>query len=343
MLGATRPGYYRSMHKSLIAALGVLVIGCSGGATAPGGVEEDTGAATTSDGAVDDTASTGGDTSVTPGEDTGGTPTDSDTPPGDTAGGCPETLAGTQAVHVMMNVTWPGTVGTAAGSGIAHVWTKSVFKIEGTKITATNAPCGSQVPDIVKNPIAGGGKTLVEFPPAVWNAAAMPTFTVTGTQAGFAVGSAVTMAATPVLVGLTMTDPNAAWPALADIKGADHDGDGKLGITAVPRDGGGYSLPPTSLLQTSHADRLYIASRNTVALSGTRDTCTSMKGTATVTHFDNHVIGCRVKGGGDCSQAQYKFIDDNRTVYKVASATYETKVIAEGANCDAVRAALPAK
>ncbi len=331
------------MHKSLFAALGIVLCGCSGGATAPGGVEEDTGSAATSDGAVTDTASGGDDTGTAMGDDTGGTTTDSMTPPGDTAGGCPETLAGTQAVHVMMNVTWPGTVGTAAGSGVAHVWTKSAFKIAGTAITATNAPCGSQVPDIVKNPIAGGGKTLVEFPAAVWNATAMPTFNVTGTQAGFAVGSTVTMTATPVLVGLTMTDPNAAWPALAAITGADHDGDGKKGITAVPRDGGGYTLPPTSLLQTSHADRLYIASRNTVALSGTRDTCTSMKGTATVTHFDNHVIGCHVKGGGECTEAQYKFIDDNRTVYKVTSATYETKIIADGANCDAVRAALPAK
>lgn len=337
------------MHKSLVfsAALGVLMFGCSGGATAPGGVDDDTGA-TTSDGAVEDTAGGGTDTGTSTGDDTGtstgdGAAGDSTTPPGDTAGGCPETLTGTQAVHVMMNVTWPGTVGTAAGSGVAHVWTKSVFKIDGMNITATNSPCGSVVPEITKNPIAGGGKTLPEFPPSTWTSTMMPTFMVTGTQAGFAVGSAVTMKATPVLVGLTMTDPNAAWPALASIKGADHDGDGKIGITSVPRDGGGYSLPPTSLLMTSQADRLYIASRNTVALAGTRDSCTSMKGTATVTHFDNHVIGCHVKGGGECTEAQYKFIDDNRTVYKVTTATYETKVVADGANCDAVRAALPPK
>lgn len=320
----------------MCAAFGVLLSSCGDGATAPGGTDEDTGTSTNDSATVSDTTTSGGDTATNPGEDTAVVPTD--------GGACPEVMSGTQAVHVMMNVTWPGTVGTAAGSGVAHVWTRSVFTIDGSgNITATNSPCGSVVPEIVKNPIAGGGKTLPEFPATVWTSTAMPTFAVTGKQSGHNIGATVTMNAVPVLVGGSIADPNGAWPALAGVTGRDHDGDGKTGITSVPRDGGGYSLPPTSLLQTSHADRLYIASRNTVALSGTRDSCTSMKGTANVTHFDNHVIGCHVKGGGECTESQYKFIDDNRTVYKVTSATYETKVIADGSTCDAVRAALPPK
>ncbi len=340
------------MQKSFVvcAVLGFLACSCGSSATAPG-VDEDTGAGTET--GTGSETSTGGDSATTPNDgsmgvdtgpaaDRGSSSSDTATSPSDSAGGCPATLSGTQAVRVSMNVTWPGTTGTAAGSGVAQVWTRSVFTIDAAnKITATNSPCGSKVPDIVKNPIAGGGKTLVEFPATVWTAASMPTFTVTGTQTGFAVGSTVSMNATPVLVGLTMANPSGPWPARVDIQGVDHDGDGKLGITGVPRDGGGYTLPPTSILQTSHADRLYIASRNTLALSGKRETCTSTKGTVNVTHFDNHVIGCHVKGGGECTEAQYKFIDDNRTVFVVSSATYETVVVPDGSTCDAVRAALP--
>lgn len=319
----------------------VLLCGCGTSSVAPGGSEfdDDTGSSTTSDSSTT-TDDTGG-TTVT---DTGGTtPTDSTTPPDDTAGGCPTLTGGTQAVHVMMNVTWPGTVGTEGGSGVVHVWTRSKFTVTGTNLTATNSPCGSQIPEIVKTPVAGGGKVLAEFPGTIWNSTAMPTFMAMGTTSGFAVGSKVTMTASPVIVGTTLADPNGAWPAASAIVGADHDGDGKPGITSVPRNGGGYTLPPTSLLRTNSADKLYIASRTTSALDGTRDTCTSTKGTATIKNFDNHVIGCHIAGGGECSKSDSDFIDTNRTVYSVKSATFETKMIADGSNCDAVRAALPAK
>jgi hypothetical protein len=266
------------------------------------------------------------------------------TPPGDGSTGCTPVMAGTQAVHVAMSVTWPGSVGTESGSGTVHVWTRSKFTVDATnKITATNSPCGSQIPEIVKTPIAGGGKVLTEFPGTIWNSTAMPSFMASGTQTSFEIGAKVTMTASPVIVGATMSDPNGAWPAVGAVVGADHDGDGKLGITSIPRNGGGYTLPPTSLLRTNSADKLYIASRTTTTLDGTRDTCNSQKGTATIKNFDNHVIGCHIAGGGECAKGDYEFIDQNRTVYTVKSATYETKLIPDGSNCDAVRAALPAK
>ena len=46
-------------------------------------------------------------------------------------------------------------------------------------------------------------------------------------------------------------------------------------------------------------------------------------------------------GGDDCSPTEVNFIDQNRTIYEIVSATAETKIVAETATCADVRAALP--
>lgn len=61
----------------------------------------------------------------------------------------------------------------------------------------------------------------------------------------------------------------------------------------------------------------------------------------TFMHFDNHMVGCHISGGGECTPAEVKFIDDNRTIYTVASATAEAKTISDAATCADVRNALP--
>ena len=288
----------------------------------------------------------GGGTDGSPvnGSDGGGgidAPVDLDAAPG---ASCPTKTDATQGVHIIMKVSWPGTIGTNPGNGTVHVWTRSKLTYgAGNTITAVNGACGSVVPEVQTTPIAGGGKVLPEFPPPVWEAAVKTTFTGTGAQSSFDVNSKVHLDASPVLIGLTMADPKGPWPALADVQSTDADGDGHPGITAIPRSGGGYALPPTSLLQTAHADQLYIVSRTTTTLDGVRDTCDSQKGTANVAAFDNHVVGCHIQGGGDCAAADYQFVDQNRTVFAVASATFEAKVVPDGATCADVRAALPAQ
>ena len=321
------------MERSVPCAalvLAMFAVGCGGSSTPPGG-DDDTGVVPI-DSAIGDTGGPPGD----------GTVSDTGVPPGD--GGCTHQTSGTQAVHIMMQVTWPGSIGTKPGSGTVNVWNRSKFSIDAANaITVTNAACGSVIPDIEETPIAGGNKVQAEFPAALWNSPSMPTFGGTGTQTGFDVGATVTIKAAPVLLGLTMTDPNGAWPALGSVTGVDSDGDGKIGITSVPKATAGYAQPPTSLLGGAKADKLYIASRITVTTNGTKDGCDTQKGPATVAAFDNHVIGCHVAGGGECAAADFKFIDDNRTVYTVTSATFESKIVADAATCDDVRAALPAK
>jgi hypothetical protein len=79
-----------------------------------------------------------------------------------------------------------------------------------------------------------------------------------------------------------------------------------------------------------------------MTLTGPADGCPeSYSGTANVSKFENHVIGCHVAGGGECNATQSKFVDDNRSVYTVNSSTFQAKVVSDTATCADVRAALP--
>jgi hypothetical protein len=246
------------------------------------------------------------------------------------------------ATHVVMSVTWSGSLAITKGSGEVHVWTKSKFNENGSSATIESMSCGSTLPDIQTTAIAGNKKVLPEIPNAAWDSSSMPKFAGIATKSG----STQTIESGIALVGLTLPTPTIAWPSAASITGddhdADHDGDTNPGITAVPKDGGGYSPPPTSLAQTHVADKLYLATRNVMTMTASVPGCpTTITGTANVTKFENHVIGCHVKGGGECTSSEASFVDDNRTVYKVGSATFTSKLVSDTATCADVRAAIP--
>jgi hypothetical protein len=144
---------------------------------------------------------------------------------------------------------------------------------------------------------------------------------------------------------------------------SDDDGDSNPGITADPKSdpcsGGGactYTYPPTTVSLFSIpplADKVFIASRNELQISGTRmNSCTQGTGTVKVTLFDNHVIGCHIHNpAAACTSAAVSFLDQNRTIYgptasSVASSsnpitgTAKVAQMAQGATCAQVRAAL---
>jgi hypothetical protein len=150
-----------------------------------------------------------------------------------------------------------------------------------------------------------------------------------------------------VLVGLTLADPNSAWPAsYTMVTAVDIDADGAPGITGIPRSGGGYVQPPvaTAILGLgAKADKIYLASRTAVALTGTVTSCTEQAGTVTVKFFDNHIVGCHVAGGDACTTAQVDFVDTNRTTFTVSGGTFTSKVIADDATCTTARAAMGGK
>ena len=96
------------------------------------------------------------------------------------------------------------------------------------------------------------------------------------------------------------------------------------------RGAAGYTLPPTSIAQSARADQLYIVIRQVTSATLTRTACDQASGSATFTHLDNHVVGCHVMGGSDCMpNDEVTFIDNNRTIYAITSATAQTKVVAD--------------
>ena len=145
------------------------------------------------------------------------------------------------------------------------------------------------------------------------------------------------------LIGFTLADPNAAWPNsyTGITMTVDAEGDGSAGLTALPRVGGGFVAPPTSIAQSARVDKVYIVSRNTVSAMATRNACDTTTATLNFTHFDNHVVGCHVMGGSDCMPSDTNFVDQNRTIYQVGTAMATSKIVADTATCADVRAALP--
>jgi hypothetical protein len=188
---------------------------------------------------------------------------------------------------------------------------------------------------------------LIEIPNAAWDAAGMPSFPLTETQTGWNVGSMVSNSYA-VMIGYTMANgATADWPTshTGITMTQDSDGDMNPGLTSLPRNGGGYVLPPTSaigaVLGGARADKVYLVTRNVATNMMTRTSCDESSGTTTFAHFDNHVVGCHVSGGDECMPSEIDFIDTNRTKFQVMSATIKTKIVADGATCADVRTALP--
>jgi len=248
-----------------------------------------------------------------------------------------------------MDVTWAAGTATNAGTGKVVLWNRSKLTSSGMTLDGETITCGTVLPDLTLNFLgniaAGGSKVLIEIPTKDWDAPTMPKYPSKGTLAAWTVGSALTIEPTIVLVGLTMPDPNAAWPSSAmGITTVDADSDGKPGMLAVPKADGGYTQPPTAIGlggSAPVADNLYLVSRTSVALTGKTTTCEEQSGTAMVKYFDSHVAGCHVKGAAECNPTQADFIDQSRTIYQVTGGSFKSKKIADGATCADVRAALP--
>ena len=287
------------------------------------------GACGSSNAKSDGAAGTGG------GGGTGGTGID--------AGPCDPRTAYTEASHLIVNVSWPAGTASMRGDGQLHVWGKVVYTASGNTVSGELQACGISLPPTTLTALGGGGTIQIEVPNDAWEAPSMPRFPIDVTQTSWDVGSTVNLSYT-ALIGFTMADPSTApWPTsytgITMIN--DAEGDMHAGLTAIPRSGGTYTLPPTSILQTARADQLYIVIRQVTSAMLTRTACDQASGTATFAFLNNHVVGCHIMGASDCMPNDVNFIDNNRTIYDITSATAETKVVADTATCADVRAALP--
>jgi hypothetical protein len=237
----------------------------------------------------------------------------------------------------------------------------SKFTPSGNNFSGPSQTCGLSLPDVALNGLgsiaAGGSKVQIQIPPTVWAKASMPTYNATGTQAGWGPPNTFSVDPALALVGLavpsgtdpaTMTWPSSSWSFPSGTTFPDHDGDSNPGITASPLSGNGYVYPPTAIGlggSAPGADQVYIATRTQVALSGKWTSCSDLSGTATVSIFDNHVVGCHIHGGSTCTtgsaNTQADFLDQNRTIYKAGSATFVAKALSANATCADALSALP--
>jgi hypothetical protein len=348
-----------SLVLLLVAATAsVLVTSCGGGSDseiASGGQPSSGGTANTAGDKSSSGSSKGGSSSSGSGSGSGsnaGSPgstpeggSGNDPGPGED---CEAQASWTEAMHYALDVTWPGTTAGEEGMGKIHIWSRVTFSANGDDLEVGLHACGSVLPEtnltVAGQFATGGKKVLIEVPSMVWDAPSIPITMATGTQSGFAVGSDVELSYVSVL-GATLADPLAAWPESgADMTAVDLEGDSAKGYTAAPKDGGGYVLPPTAVGlagSAPSADKVYLVSRQAMTLKGKRTACDAHSGTAEVTAFDNHVVGCHIKGAAECSAGQSDFVDENRMRYMVTSATYEAKTVATDTSCADVRAALP--
>jgi hypothetical protein len=257
---------------------------------------------------------------------------------GDGGPTCPTEYA--MATHIVMDVSWKETkkffvTVVKAGTGKVHLWTKSRFTEDGKIATVVSKSCGSTLPTIE----ALGEKLLPVIPNSAWEQETMPEFTGTATKDD---DNNVFAEPGVALVGLTMSNPTAPWPARSAIMGVDHDNDGRKGLAAIPKTDEDYKRIPVNLNRDKRADRLDLAIRNHMTLSSNVEGCPdTYTGTADVKLFDNHIIGCHVYQGGECTSDEIQFVDDNRTVFTVKSATFTATRVDDDADCDAVRNALP--
>jgi hypothetical protein len=226
----------------------------------------------------------------------------------------------------------------------------------GQMLSGTSQSCGTTLPDLQLNSTGmaatgGGTKLNIQLLNTTWDKVTR-TFPTTATQTGWNTGDTQTTNPALGLLGLpssgSYNSDTAAWPpvcatgmcassppvsctggtcsgmyagSFAGSAVTDDDGDGNPGITAYPSTASGYALPPTSALFAQVADEVYIVSRNEIAITGKDMNCATGTGTGTanITLFDNHVVGCHVTSlhgtAGPCTSDQAGFLDSNRTIY----------------------------
>jgi hypothetical protein len=297
-------------------------------------------------------------------------------------------------IKVALDANWPATAGTmgcdesSGCKGTIYIWLLSRFDVSGQMMTGTTTTCGNQIPTVELTQLgsesegvpSGGAKVTIQFPSSVWDAVAMNPLKApvssAGVLGGWNVGSSFKVDPTAASFGLKPSSPltagSATWPAsqgdIASTDMNDDDNDGHPGVTAIPSSTDGNSLPATGLSTTPpyapQADKLYLVLRTGLSFYGSATSCTDMSGTAKALVFNEHVVGCHVQGGGDCTPTQWDFVDQMSTVYVGSgvtippgvaapsfapagiTGTFTSKLMSNdadggGIDCAAVRAALP--
>jgi hypothetical protein len=274
-------------------------------------------------------------------------------------GGCPEQGTMVLGAHITVTVSWPSSAAASTGSGPLNIWLVANATATGNgglQFSGPTSTCGLTLPDLTLNTLGAAAvcapglqcpnKVQIQILNSTFQKVAR-TFLTTGTQTDWNPGGEITTTPVLGLLGLSnAVTASTAWPpacasncvgsggsgndgAFPVSEVQDDDGDGNPGITANPANNSDYSLPPTSITPFQVpplADQVDIVSRNLIALDAKRTTdCAHGSGTATISLFDNHVVGCHIaKPAGACTSDQVSFLDTNRTVYGPTASSVAT-------------------
>jgi hypothetical protein len=180
-----------------------------------------------------------------------------------------------------------------------------------------------------------------DIPTAAFDLPTMPRF---AGRADWKAGLLVTDPG-PFVFGTDLSDPMAAWPARAMFVALDHDGDGKPGVTAIPRRNAPFGMPPLDIGFTKFADEVSTAARTVVRRSATQAGCGErMEGSVEPLVFDFTLVGCHVSERDDCTERELNLIANNLPAFVLGTqGTWTSVPIAETASCADVLAALPAE
>jgi hypothetical protein len=324
----------------------------------------------TDDGATDDAATDdgmastdeGGVTSADGAGPEGGYPADSgaDGAKPDAASDTCD-FSGTWGFVTTIDVSWTGggfaNLVISPGSGTIRHWIRSARTVAGTAVAETATICGLELPPFHSNVNETYG---ISFPDSLFDHGGLANFAIAGTVSSTSRTATYTTSPMAELLGLTLPNATTAgWPLTITTE-TDDDNDSHPGVTANVQSSTGLSLVPldfgviVSPQTVARADQLYLSIRQVTAVTAQFSDCDHASGTVTVPQMvqpgtatsryalDTHAVGCRVQSTGlDCSASQVTFVDQNQPVFVPTRTKYLATRMAPGADCAAVRAALP--
>lgn len=260
-------------------------------------------------------------------------------PPAVASGGdvCPERFS--VATRASVDLSWPETVGYLAGSGSLQTWNKATHTRSATGTTVELVPCGVATPVVTTTLLLDSILLANEIPVVSFDRPSMPRFT--GSSHRMANEQVIDVSA--MALGASLLELGTAWPHRTELSLIDHDGDGKPGITALPKSGGAFGLPPADVGLTERADEVYVASRTALRYRTRQALCEPrVEGTVEPLGFDYTIVGCHLQSGAGCKPNQVNLLDNNDPAFVLGmQGRWVSVAVAETATCADVLAALP--